>query len=79
MEAFTKFDAKDTFDRIMYSLSNGLTVVISTHYRATQIQQKHVDKSPVEWPLFRVKGGSLYMRTGKRYVCVDGCAFRAYK
>lgn len=63
-------------ERLFTLLKEGKTLYISTTLRATRVTQKHVDKwEAAGRPLFKADGKSMYMASGKKYVCIDYCKF----
>ena len=61
-------------EKIQNHLKQGGTVVVSTYCRAWQFD------GPKYAEYFRQDSkGSLYMRRGKSWDCIDYCAIRAYR
>lgn len=46
--------------------------VVSTHTNAAQFDRRHVDH-------FKAMRSGAYMRRGKGWDCIDGCAVRLYR
>lgn len=51
-------------------LAEGLTVYVVTYTKATKLSAKHADS-------IKATKSGLYMRSGKSWICIDGCALRA--
>ena len=72
--------AQDRYDKIHSLLDAGATVVLCTPLKCTEITSKTVDRFNANGtPLFKVAGNSIYMRTGRKYVCIDFTTIKAYK
>lgn len=66
--------AADKLATIVAALAAGQTVYVVTMTRTTMVTPKFAAKwsrDLPERPLFKVSGTSLYMSSGKRYVCLD--------
>jgi len=61
--------ARRTAARIAAHLASGGKVVVGTHTRATLYSGRHAE-------LFRATRFGLYVRSGKRWECIDYCAIR---
>lgn len=69
-------DAENKLMAIGGTLLSGRTVIVSTHTHATQITPATAKRwADNGHALFRIRGESLYMASGKRWVCVDWCRF----
>ena len=67
--------AQEKLSAITESLANGGTVYVSNHLRHWEITPKAAAKwEAIGRPLFKVVANSLYMGSGKRYVCISYCA-----
>ena len=63
-------EGKRLFNRIMSTLKAGGVVFICTYRKAVKITAKH------ESLLKLGKSGSVYMKSGKNWVCIDYCEFQ---
>lgn len=65
-------------DAINAALDAGRTVYLCTHTRATEITAKVRDRfDKAGHPVLKVGAdGSLYLASGRKYVCADFCAIR---
>ena len=72
---------KEKIDWVNEQINNGATVVIATMTKAWNVSAKDVKRfKKAGYDLFKVgSDGSAYMRFGKRWDCIDGCAFKAFK
>ena len=66
MDAQTR---KDRYNEIIDCLRAGGAVLVCTYTRATKYDSRHVD-------YFKVTDSGLYVRSGKRWNCIDYCAIR---
>ena len=66
--------AADKLAWINTALEAGLTVYFRTYTRATRIDRKTVERfEKAGVKLLKVSGGSLWMASGRSYVCADLC------
>lgn len=69
--------ATEKLAKILEVLKAGKTIYVQTTYRAWKITAKDVATfEAANRPLLKVNGNSLYMAVGKRYDCIDYCAFK---
>ena len=62
---------------LMEEIKNGKTVYISNYTHCWKITQKTVDRFlAVGRDILKQNGKSLYMSSGRGYVCVDGCSIK---
>ena len=67
-------------DKINELVNSGCTVMICTHLKAVQVDREAVRRfDEAGMPLFKVANGSLYMASGKKYVCIDYTTIKAYR
>ncbi len=59
----------ETFAKIQDTLAAGMRVQVSTHYKSTVYEPKHVG-------MFKLADGSLYVQRGKSWDCIDYCSIR---
>lgn len=64
--------AQKAFNFINDKIAQGLTVMVATNWKATQITPKTAAKfEAANHPLFKIgSDGCLYMAEGKGYVCI---------
>lgn len=70
--------AQDKISQIKQWLNTGKTVYISTATRTTKITPKtyaNWEKSGHE--LLKASGDSMYMASGRNFVCIDYCKIQA--
>jgi hypothetical protein len=61
-------------------INNGGTVVIANYLHAWQVTKKTLDRfEKAGMTFFKIKNNELFVANGKKYVCIDGCAIKAYK
>ena len=70
--------AAAVFDAIHERLDSGCTILVATAMRTTKI----TPTTAARWDrngdqLFKASGASLYMTSGRSFVCIDGCAIIA--
>lgn len=71
---YTNFDAESWLNRITDHLKGGGIVDIVTATKCIRITQHTADKwAKMGLTLFKVKGNSLYLTSGKNSVCIDHC------
>ena len=59
------------------AISSGKTLYVATYAKCWKIDSKTVAKfSKAGMPVLKAKGESLYMASGKSYVCIDYCGIR---
>jgi len=59
---------------IMDALESGRTVFISTHTHTTKVNLKALNKwRKAGYELFKASSKSLYMASGRKFVCIDYC------
>ena len=59
--------ARQLVARIVYSLSNGRTVIVqASNYKSWRYDHRHV-------AMFKAARSGVYMRHGKRWDCIDYC------
>jgi hypothetical protein len=61
--------ARRTAAKIAAHLASGGQVVVGTYTRATVYSSRHAS-------LFRATNSGLYVRSGRRWDCIDYCAIR---
>jgi len=70
--------AGPVFDAIHAKLGEGCTVLVATAARTTKVTPataKRWERAGNQ--LFKATGSSLYMASGRSFVCIDGCAIIA--
>lgn len=66
--------AQQKLDKINEALAEGATIYFSTMTRHYKITQKTVARfAKAGMPLLKVSGDSLYMASGRSYLCMDYC------
>ena len=65
------YEARKKVNWITSKLQAGHTVVIATQLRATQFDKRHIE-------MFKATTNGAYALYGKKWLCIDGCAIRAY-
>lgn len=73
----TEATAADKLSGITAALASGATVYVATMTRTTEVTAKFAAKWAKDLParpLFKVSGTSLYMSSGRKYLCIDYCA-----
>ena len=71
--------ATDRLEKINNAIEAGYTVRISTMTNYSDVNQKVVNRfRKAGYEVFKVAQDSLYMRSGKRWDCIDYCSFTAY-
>lgn len=66
--------ATEKLEKITAALDAGSTVYLQTYTRTTKITAKNAAKFAAAGnPVVKVKGSSLYVIEGRRYVCADYC------
>lgn len=73
----TELSAADKLSGITTALASGATVYVATMTRTTEVTAKFAAKWANDLParpLFKVSGTSLYMSSGRKYLCIDYCA-----
>lgn len=59
------------------AISEGRTVYLCTYTNATKITPKTYRRfQEAGHPVVKVSGSSLFLASGRRYVCADYCAIR---
>lgn len=59
------------------AIANGSTLYVATYTKCWKIDSKVVAKfAKAGSPILKAKGDSLYMASGKSYVCIDYCGVR---
>lgn len=72
--------AKRKLEWIIEKLNTGFTVYVSTYLKSWEITKKTYDKfESLNFPLFKVNKDSIFMASGKKYVCIDYCKISARK
>jgi len=69
-------NAQEKVDKIIETLREGKTIYISTALRSYKITKKTLaswDKAGLQ--LFKAEGNSMYMASGKKFLCIDYCQF----
>ena len=61
---------KRLFSKIVSHLQNNGTVFVCTYTRTTKLSQKHIDMIKLG------KSGSVYLKSGKSWNCIDYCGIR---
>jgi len=56
---------------IQSHLSQGHTIMISTHLRTWECSKRHAG-------MFKATKSGAYMQSGKSWNCIDGCAIRVF-
>lgn len=63
-----------TMDRIKAAIEAGKTIYVSNYMHTWKVSPKTWAKfEAIGKPVFKVVDDSLYMASGKGYVCVNGC------
>ena len=69
-------NAKELLQRILNHIENGGTVYICTPLRKTYINKKVNERfKKAGYELIKEKNNSLYLASGKKFVCIDYCDF----
>ena len=64
-----RYNGKKLFNQIHSTFAAGFRVQVSTYTKATLYNPKHAD-------MFELgKSGSVYVRSGKKMLCIDHCGF----
>lgn len=72
-------NAQEKIEKLISYIKEGRTVRVSTPLRVTDIEAKHL----AQWekagrPLLRAGKNSMYMASGKKYVCIDFCRIEVF-
>jgi len=66
--------AQETVNKIYNLIAEGHTVYITNYLRSHKLNQATVDKfSAIGRPVLKAAGNSIFISSGKKYVCVDWC------
>jgi len=64
-------------DTLLAAVADGNVVYISNHLHCWRITAKTAQRfESVGMPVLKTKAGELYMASGRKYVCVSGCAIK---
>jgi flagellar biosynthesis/type III secretory pathway chaperone len=67
---------QEKIDRILEAVESGKTVYISTATKNTKIDKKAIERfKKANAILFKADEKSMYMASGKKFVCIDYCRF----
>jgi len=67
-------DDKSKIDSMLAAIESGSVVYISTHTRSTRIDKAALNRwTKAGLELLKSSGGSMYMATGRKFVCIDYC------
>jgi len=67
-------DAKAKIDSMLAAIESGSVVYISTHTRSTKINKAALDRwTKAGLELLKASGESMYMASGRKFVCIDYC------
>lgn len=74
MNATTKLEA------ILRAINEGFTVHISNYMHSWAINAACVARfARLGYDVLKVKNDEIYMLSGKKYVCITGCAIKAVR
>jgi hypothetical protein len=66
--------------QITKAIESGYTIYISNHYHQWKITKRTWDRlAAAGYAALVARGTGLYMVSGKKYVCIDGCRIVAAK
>lgn len=66
--------ATEKLDRINELIGMGKTLIFSTYLKHAQVSPKAAATWKKNgWTMFKVSGNNLFMASGKKFVCIDGC------
>lgn len=70
-------DAQFKIDDLLAQIKSGKTLYICTALTATKIDQRIVEKfEKAGRQVLKASGGSMWLSSGRKYVCIDFCGFR---
>lgn len=71
-----EMSATDKIKKLLEVIANGKTLYITTYTKSTKITAKTVSKfAALGIPVLKAKNNSMYMASGKNFVCIDYCKF----
>ena len=66
--------AQEKITKILQQLKDGKILYFSTSLRVIKVKQKDVDKfEAIGRALFKASNNSMFISSGKKYVCIDYC------
>lgn len=70
-------NAKEKVEKLLDLIERGATVIFSTYTRGYKIDKKTVSRfSAAGIPVLKATEKSIFMASGKKYLCMDFCAIR---